>query len=397
MVDREAEREVPPKGLPGTPAREYLTVAQLNRTVRAAVDAEPALKGIWVLGELSNVKPTRTGILFPTLKDDLAQVSCRIWPQDLARMPFPPENGMKVLAHGSIDVYEKGGTYQLAIDRIERFGVGELHARMEALKAKLLAEGLLGRKRPLPPFPGVIGLVTSDSGAAVRDMVRILVRRFPLSRIILVPVQVQGTGAAEDIAEGIRAANVLPEPRPEVLLVGRGGGSLEDLWAFNEEPVARAIFASAIPVISAVGHETDITIADLVADLRAATPSEAAEKAVPDQEALRRDIDQGERSIDREVRHRLDESVRDLEEVTARLGDEATGRLDESEKELDRLDQLLASLDPSRVLRRGYALVSREGAVVDRVGSMSPGDNVTITMADGSADAEIHTVHPGTM
>ena len=388
----EGTREDQKDAVEEAPATKYLSVSQLNRSVKALINNEPGLSDIWVLGEFSNLKPVSSGHSYPTLKDEDSEIGCVIWARTLRQLSVRPEEGMKVLVYGDVDVYERKGRYQLVVRDVRKFGVGDLYARMEALKAKLKKEGLFDRKRPLPEFPRVVGLVTSDAGAAVQDMICIISRRFPLARMILVPVLVQGAEAAEDIAAGIQEMNGLQEPRPEVMIVGRGGGSIEDLWAFNEEVVARAIFASDIPVISAVGHETDFTIADFVADLRAATPSEAAEKAVPDKEALLGRMDSTREALFKMVTDTIQNLEQGLDDEALQLEGAMGEFLVSGSRHIDHAAEMLESLDPRKVLKRGYAIVTREGETVSSVAVLHPKDNVEIIVTDGKAGAEIRKV-----
>jgi exodeoxyribonuclease VII large subunit len=350
----------------------YLSVSDLNRRVKLTVQANHELRSIWVVGELSNVRKNTTEHLFPRLKDAKSEIGLVIWGSVVAKYAGIIKDGAKVLIRGDVRVYEARGAYQLYVDEIRQFGVGELWARFEALKKKLEDEGLFKQKRPTPSFPRVVGVVTSLSGAAVQDILRNLTGRFPPIRVIVCPVQVQGAAAAEDVADGIRALNKLSDPRPDVLIIGRGGGSLEDLWAFNEEAVARALFASMIPTISAVGHQTDVTIADFVADRRAATPTEAAVDAVPDQRALLDQLDETQRSL-----------VEEMGEV-----------LDNLEERLAHSAELLESLNPRRILDRGYAVVMKGGKAVGSASGIQKADEIGITMRDGTVDATVDTVKP---
>lgn len=373
-------------------ATEYISVSELNHRVKELIDGQSGLHDLWVLGEFSNLKPYASGHLYPTLKDGTSEIQCVIWAGTLGRLSVRPEEGMSVLVRGDLGVYEQKGRYQLYVTDIKRFGVGELYAKLEALKIKLKQESLFARKRPLPRFPRVVGIATSDTGAAIRDMVRILSRRFPPVRILLVPVLVQGPGAAEDIAQGIEALNQLHDPQPDVIIVGRGGGSIEDLWAFNEEIVARAIFASEIPVVSGVGHETDFTISDFVADLRAATPSEAAEKVVPDKEAVLREIDQLRATTYAQATDLIQDCEQSLDEEVAQLTQAIEGTLSSRLNRVEQLAELLGSLDPRGVLKRGYAVVTQQGIRVTSVALLHPGDDVDILVIDGKAEAEIQKV-----
>jgi exodeoxyribonuclease VII large subunit len=262
-------------------AARIVTVRELNRYIKLRLDRDELLQDLWVRGEISNFNRHTSGHMYFTLKDESGRIRCVMFASYNQRLPFMPKDGMKVLARGSVSVFERDGQYQLYVTMMQPDGIGSLHLAFEQLKRKLAAEGLFdpAAKRPIPPYPRTVGVITSPTGAAVRDIITTLQRRNPSVRILLYPVQVQGTGAAPSIVRAIAAMNRLGEA--DVLIVGRGGGSLEELWAFNEEAVARAIRASRIPVISAVGHETDFTIADFAADLRAPTPTAAAELAVP--------------------------------------------------------------------------------------------------------------------
>ena len=264
----------------------FLTVSQLNGYIKGLFDRDDVLSGISVSGEISNIKYHSSGHLYLTLKDENATISAVMFRGDLSRLPFRPENGMRVIASGRVSVYERGGQYQLYISYMKPDGIGALYMALEKLKKQLAAEGLFdaSRKKAFPTYPKRIGVVTSPTGAVIRDIIRVTGRRFPMSEIVLFPVHVQGEYAVSEICAGIEYFNI--EKSVDVMIVGRGGGSLEDLWAFNSEAVVRAIAKSDIPIISAVGHETDFTLSDLAADRTAATPSMAAELAVPDTEEL---------------------------------------------------------------------------------------------------------------
>ena len=265
---------------------QILSVTQINEYLRGRMDADPMLSSVAVRGEISNFKTYPSGHSYFTVKDESAALKCVMFRGNASRLRFRPENGMKVIAMGKVTVYPRDGAYQLYVSAMALDGVGDLNAAFEALKKKLAAQGLFdpAHKKPIPRYPQTIGIVTSSAGAAVHDMLRILRKRYPLVRVKLLPVSVQGEAAPPEIAAAIRYANRWK--LADLLIVGRGGGSLEDLWAFNDERVARAIYDSEIPIISAVGHEPDVTIADYVADLRAATPSNGVELAVPDRQAL---------------------------------------------------------------------------------------------------------------
>ena len=272
-------------------AQQVLSITQINEYIRSMMDADALLTGLAVRGEISNYKMYPSGHHYFTLKDEGGALKCVMFKGNAIRLRFRPENGMKVIAMGKISVYPRDGAYQLYCSSLVLDGVGDLYAAFEQLKAKLAGQGLFdpAHKKPLPKYPGVIGIITSSAGAAIHDMLRILNKRYPLAQVRLLPVRVQGAEAPGEIAAAIGYANYYR--LADLLIVGRGGGSIEDLWAFNDERVAQAIYQSQIPVISAVGHEPDVTISDYVADLRAATPSNAAELAVPDQDALRQNLD----------------------------------------------------------------------------------------------------------
>jgi exodeoxyribonuclease VII large subunit len=299
-------------------ARGILTVSEVTRRIKAAL-AEP-FRAVWVRGEISNLRRAPSGHLYFCLKDDRAMLECMMWSSDLARLAFAPRDGVEVEAFGGITVYEPKGRYQLYAETMRVAGVGALLAALEDLKQHLQAEGLFdpARKRPLPRYPGRIGLVTSPVGAAARDLIKVLRARWPSISLVLAPVRVQGEGAAAEIASAIERFNRVRGA--DLLIVGRGGGSLEDLWAFNEERVVRAVAASAIPVISAVGHEADVTLADLAADVRAATPSNAGELAVPDRREARRHLEALRRRLESAVGHALEDRRRRLEELLAKHG-----------------------------------------------------------------------------
>ena len=270
-----------------TPTPTVYSVNELNSYVKRILDNDENLKHIFVTGEISNYKAHYSGHLYMTIKDESASVKAVMFAGNASRLRFRPENGMKVLIFGTVSLFPRDGSYQLYISDMQPDGMGALSVAFEQLKKKLAAEGLFSDsyKKPIPKFPTRIGVITSETGAAVQDIFNVLSRRFPSAEVVLRPTQVQGDGAAQDIAKAIYVFNEYNAA--DVLIVGRGGGSIEDLWAFNEEVVARAVFASEIPVISAVGHETDYTICDFVADLRAPTPSAAAELAVPDRLELK--------------------------------------------------------------------------------------------------------------
>ena len=394
---------------PPTPGNPIISVSDLNRRVRALVEGE--IEPLWVGGELSNVKQPASGHWYFTLKDAGAEVSCALFRGRAQHLDFKPENGQKVEAFGRVTLYEPRGSYQLVVELLRKGGLGALFEAFEKLKAKLDAEGLFdaGRKRPLPAFPRAIGVVTSPAAAALRDVVTTLRRRAPMIPIIVYPTPVQGSGAGDSIARAIEAANARAEC--DVLIVCRGGGSLEDLWAFNEEAVARAIVASRIPVVSGVGHETDFSIADFAADARAPTPTAAAAAASPDREALLEEVDALRRRLARAMRRNIEVAMQRLDlaarrlltpaERLARHGErvaELARRLSASAARLvrDRRARLasaaagLAHLDPTRVLARGYAIArDARGSVVRTSTQIEVGESIDLRFAEGGADATV--------
>ena len=395
---------ISPEALPDR--RKILTVGELNRQIKALV--EDGFRTVWVSGEVSNLSRPGSGHLYLCLKDAEGQLRAVMWRSAALRLRFDVKEGMEVIARGRLTVYVPRGDYQLQIEDLQPKGLGALELALRQLKEKLLKLGYFGseRKKPLPRFPRRVALVTSASGAAVRDMLEILGRRWPAVEAWVCPVRVQGDGAAEEIASAIRLLNRLAAV--DVMIVGRGGGSVEDLWAFNAECVAQAIFESRIPVVSAVGHEIDLTIADLVADCRALTPSEAAERVVPD----RAELVQGLCHIQERMRYlllqrldghknRLDglaerralrlplERVRELErrldEGGERLHRAANQRLKQLRERLQAQAARLETLSPLNVLGRGYSLTRREAdrAVIRSPDQLRPGERLVTDVAQG--------------
>lgn len=404
-VERETHDELSPEQSSAAAAP---TVSELTRRIRETL--ETGFAEAVVQGEISGWTRAASGHTYFTLKDENASLSCVLWRN--RQLAHPVRNGMKVVAAGGITVYPPRGAYQLDCRSIIPLGQGELQLAFERLKARLQAEGLFDveRKRPLPLFPNMIGVVTSPKGAALRDILTTLARRMPSVRVVLFPALVQGAGAAGEIALGIERLNARPDI--DLLIVGRGGGSLEDLWAFNEEPVARAIAASRIPVISAVGHEIDFTIADFTADVRAATPTAAAEIAVRNREDVLNVIENARDRLDRSMGRRLQrmherlnavmrsrglhrplDLLRDREQQTDELMRRADaairGRLRATGDQLHRIEASLRALDPAAVLNRGYAIVEREGVPVSDSAALEPEEEVTLRMRDGSRRAKI--------
>lgn len=391
------------------------SVGDVTKWIQRMFKGEPLLKHILVRGEISNFSVYASGHAYFTLKDKDACLKCAMFSWREKRVRFSPEDGMQVIAGGTIGVYESGGVYQLYVETLIPEGTGALAAAFAQLKERLAAEGLFdgAHKKPLPFFPRCVGIVTSASGAVLHDIRRVAKRRFPGVRLALYPVQVQGAGAAEEVAAGVRFFN---ERFPvDVMIVGRGGGSAEDLWAFNEEPVVRAIYASEVPVISAVGHETDVTLADFAADVRAATPSQAAELAVPDAEALAARVGglfarlraSGRRWTDAK-RSRLSLCLRRaapgasaaveakrarLLRVSGALSVAARRSLQARQQRLDAAMARLELLDPIRLLRRGYGIVEDEtGGIVRSVRGVREGGELTVILADGRVRAAVRGI-----
>ena len=394
-------------------AQQVLSITQINEYIRAQLDADPLLQGVAVRGEISNYKMYPSGHHYFTLKDEGGALKCVMFKGNAQRLRFRPENGMKVIAMGKISVYPRDGAYQLYCTAMTVDGVGDLHAAFEQLKAKLAAQGLFdpAHKKPIPQYPQTIAIVTSSAGAAIHDMLRILRKRYPLTEVLLLPVRVQGVEAPPEIAAAIRYANRFR--LADLLIVGRGGGSIEDLWAFNDERVAYAIYESEIPVISAVGHEPDVTISDYVADLRAATPSNAAELAVPDQDALRQTLDAFASNMASSLSRQLKNARQHLQMLSASPALQSpSGYLEQKRKSLMMLDnrltaaqqqniavsrrcyvELAAKLDamsPLKVLTRGYSMTTQQdGTVIRSVQQVSVGDDITVMLGDGTLVANV--------
>lgn len=391
--------------------KQVLSITQLNEYIKSRMEQDAALRSVAVRGEISNYKLYPSGHHYFTLKDEASALKCVMFKSSAARLRFKPANGMKVIAMGSVTVFPRDGAYQLYCTAMAMDGIGDLYAAFEELKRKLAAQGLFDptHKKPLPRYPQTIGIVTSSAGAAVHDMLRILRARYPLAKVRLLPVRVQGVEAPPEIAGAIAYAN--RHNLCDLLIVGRGGGSIEDLWAFNDERVAHAIYQSRIPVISAVGHEPDVTIADYVADLRAATPSNGAELAVPDQDALRQTLDAMDQAMaqamDRQLKNariRL-EGLSNRPVLTSPLGyfeqrkkalELLGNRLVAAENQLvqnqnRRFVSLTAKLDamsPLKVLTRGYALAqSEDGQLIRSVRQVEAGSRIAVKFSDGTIHA----------
>ena len=397
------------------------SVSQVNEYIKMLLEGNPNLSDLWVQGEISGAKLYSSGHLYFSLKDTDSVISSVMFRNSLMRMDFEPENGMKVLVHGRVSAYPPRGQYQFIADRMIPDGAGALAVAFEQLKAKLGAEGLFDptRKKPLPTHPKRIGVVTSPSGAAVHDIIRVAKKRCPSTEILIFPSLVQGAEAPAYLRGGIQYFNAVkddPEQGVDLIIIGRGGGSAEDLWGFNDERLARTVAASAIPVVSAVGHEVDFTICDFVADLRAATPSAAAELSLPDKEDLNRQVQAlaarltGAQSTRlRRYRTRLDqlsasrvltspegvyrlrrEGVAGLEK---RLNLSVSRHLTHKRQSMERVVASLGALNPLSVLGRGYALVqTEEGRVVPTAQELAVGDRVTLRFADGIAKVAVEEI-----
>ncbi len=386
------------------------SVSELTRTIKFLL--EENIPTIWLEGEVSNFKAHSSGHFYFTLKDSQAQISAVIWRSRAAMLDFEIEDGMHVQALGNVRVFERGGRYNFDILQIQPAGLGRLQMEFERLKQRLEAQGLFAaeHKQPIPQFPAKIGVITSETGAAIRDIINVLKRRAPHVQIILRPVQVQGEGAAQDIARAIEEFNEYGQV--DVLIVGRGGGSLEDLWAFNEEVVARAIYDSRIPVISAVGHEIDFTIADFVADLRAPTPSAAAELAVPDYRELKRKVLRYEQQIRRLVLSKiaqyrqhiqslqrsyglrrpqdlLHQYALRIDELNVRLQRTVRQRLNRQQQYVGQLHLRLQNLNPKAVLQRGYSITYVDGKVLKSTAQAQIGQSVLTELSDGQLESQI--------
>ena len=393
--------------------KQILSVGQINDYIKNKLDNDPGLRNIAIRGELSNYKVYPSGHHYFTIKDETGAMKCVMFKSAALRLRFRPENGMKVIAMGSVTVYVRDGVYQLYCTGMVLDGIGDLYAAFEQLKSKLAAQGLFdpAHKKPLPKFPGTIGIVTSSAGAAIHDMLRILRKRYPLTQVKLLPVRVQGVEAPVEIAGAIAYAN--HHKLADLLIVGRGGGSIEDLWAFNDELVARAIYDSKIPVISAVGHEPDVTISDFVADLRAATPSNAAELAVPDQDALRQTLDEMQNAMALAVQAKIRRAAAGLENLANRpVLKSPLASFESRKKALELLENRLISaqsgniakkrqrfvaqvskldaMSPLKVLTRGYALVAKEdGKLVRSVADVEPKEPIAVRVSDGTILATV--------
>lgn len=398
------------------PERAVITVTELNEYIKSLLDGDAILKKIAVKGEISNFRPNSSGHLYFTLKDEGGAVRCVMFRALAQKLKFTPENGMKVIAVGGVSSFVRDGQYQLYLSALTPDGIGDLYAAFEQLKRRLGAEGLFdpALKKAIPRYPRLIAIVTSPTGAAIQDMLRILKKRYPIARVLVVPVKVQGAGAAEEIAGAITYLNT--KRYIDVIITGRGGGSIEDLWCFNEEVVARAIAASRIPVVSAVGHEPDVTISDFAADLRAATPSNAAELVTPDAAELTLRLEERRTALARTMLARFDSARKRLNDIAGkRVFASPLGYFDEKRMMLDylserfrtiaekqltvqnhRLANAAARLDamsPLKVLGRGYAIALDDSQTAVRSAeTLHPGDRLCVRFAAGSAQCEVQSV-----
>lgn len=389
------------------------SVTQINEYIKSLLDSDGVLSGLFVRGEISNYKVYPSGHHYFSLKDAQGAIRCVMFRREAFHLRFRPENGMNVIAFGRVAVFPRDGQYQLYCSGLQPDGVGDLHMAFEQCKERLYREGLFDRehKRPIPRFPARIALITSPAGAAVQDMIRILGARWPMAQVVILPVLVQGAGAPEEICAALAWAN--RHQAADLIITGRGGGSMEDLWAFNDEAVARSIYVSQIPVISAVGHEPDVTISDFVADLRAATPSNAAELAVPDQneiyahlrrleermtQATARQVNQARVRLEQAGRsavlaspvQKLDERRLLVDYQREKLAQSLVKVLNRDQGRLTRLASALDAMSPLKVLGRGYALVRNEaGGLIKSTQAVSPGDRLEVRVSDGSISCMI--------
>ncbi len=400
---------------PGATSDAPLTVSQLNDWVKTLLTQ--GIPTVWVSGEIGNLVQSGAGHVYFTLKDPTGQISSVLWRSTYQKLGVELREGMAVLVQGRLDVYSPRGSYQLVVQKVEEQGLGALQAAFRRLFQKLQREGLFEeeRKKPLPRFPERIGFVTSPSGAAIHDFTQVLRRRWPSAKVIIIPSKVQGEGAAEEIARGIEVAQII-RPSLDVLVVGRGGGSLEDLWAFNEEVVVRAVAASSLPTISAVGHEIDVTLCDLAADVRALTPSEAAERVAPSRDDFLEYLRKTERGLLMSIRNQVERSVDKLDSLRTRmviveperLLEAPSQRLDEAERALNlaidrKLEdwqasiekgaQVLEALSPLKTLGRGYSLTSDpDGHLLTDAANAKVGQSITTRLSNGIIESQVTKV-----
>jgi len=368
-----------------------LTVSELTSTIKEILESNNELKNIAVRGEISNLTQHNSGHIYFTLKDEECQVSCAFFRGRNQYLDFKLEHGMKIIAKGSVEVYHTRGNYQIVVREIRQDGIGELHKKFLLLKERLGKEGLFDAKykKPLPMFPNTIGIVTSLDGAVLHDMVKIIKRRWPFLEIIIAPAKVQGLDAAPTIVEGIELLNQL---NVDVIIIGRGGGSLEDLWCFNEESVARAVFKSKIPIISAVGHETDFSISDFVADIRASTPSNAAELIVPDINDIKGQVDLKERMLLNGFKQLLHQNYQDIDTfeqlVTRSFGSQIKFLL----QEVGHANTRLNDLNPKAILKRGYSVAMKKGKIVKSAKMLKRGDTLNTVLHEGEVESVVEEI-----
>ena len=393
--------------IPMAATRTVRSVSEITDLLKSLIEQQPHLQNVWVQGQVSNYNKSAAGHIYFTLKDEKSQIRCALFQSSAVRVRFSLRDGEEVLVQGKIGIYAVRGEYQITVNNVEPIGIGALQRAFEELKQQLADEGLFAahHKKPLPAYPKKIGVVTSATGAAFQDICQQLRKRYPLAKVLLHPTLVQGEGAAEGIAQALQVMNQRDDI--DVLIVGRGGGSIEDLWAFNEELVARAIFAATIPIVSAVGHETDFTISDMVADYRAPTPSAAIEHIVPDQEELFAQLEGYDAWLRRIINAQLDAQKTRLQDLETRLAptrrkdaiyqlhqtvdalDAACRtaverRLNDSERDLRTLAQRLNALSPLATLERGYSISRKtDGEVLTSAEQVSIDDRVEIQLADG--------------
>lgn len=388
------------------------SVAQLNNYVKSVLDNDENLNHLFVTGEISNYKPHYSGHMYMTIKDETASIKAVMFAGNASRLKFKPENGMKVIIFGTVSLFQRDGSYQLYINDMQPDGIGALNVAFEQLKKKLEAEGLFSSqyKKPIPKFPQKVGVVTSATGAAVQDIFNVLKRRYPVAEVVLRPCQVQGEGAANDIANAIKEFNKVKGA--DVLIVGRGGGSIEDLWAFNEEIVARAVFESEIPVISAVGHETDVTICDFVADLRAPTPSAAAECAVPDCFELKANLlscKQRLNTLSKNILEserkkllafeksgalknpllKINDSKKDILYLNEKLVNLTSSLIEANRSKVNALCGKLDALSPLGVIARGYSVTKSKEKIIKSIKDIKIDDEITVNLSDGKITAMV--------
>ncbi|MCL2286367.1 MAG: exodeoxyribonuclease VII large subunit [Firmicutes bacterium] len=373
--------------------RQVFTVSQVNRYVKRVLEADALLAGVFIEGELSNFHAHSSGHLYFTLKDAGAAISGVMFKSHASNLDFNPQNGMKVIAFGQLSLYEKTGQYQLYVEIFEPAGIGGLQLAFRQLSDKLQKEGLFDeeRKRPIPAFVNTVAVITSPTGAAVHDIIRTIRGRNPVVKVVIVPAKVQGDGAATDLARAIHSVSAWGGA--DVIILGRGGGSIEDLWAFNEEILARAIAASKVPIISAVGHETDFTISDFVADMRAATPTAAAVSAVYDHRQLVSYVAGLQKELTENIANSLRNRLADVKFWLDRLSRQAKDRIGREWQNLAHHEALLEKVSPYAAFKRGYALIrTEEGTIITGVKDLTRGQCLELTWADGKAIATIEDV-----